>query len=138
MREEAPLAKTVRINRLFDAYRNLLTEKQRTFLHHYFQEDYTLGEIAEQFAISRQAVYEHIKRAEQVLEDCEAKLQLVRRQDERRAIFARLREVAATLPDGRQAAVAELVRELERLETAGDGPSGAEQAEHAGSGYGRT
>jgi hypothetical protein len=137
MREEAPLAKTVRINRLFDAYRNLLTEKQRTFLHHYFQEDYTLGEIAQQFAISRQAVYEHIKRAEQVLEDYEAKLQLVRRQDERRLILDRLREAAETLSDGRLAAIAELVRELERLETAGEEPSGADPADHAGADDGR-
>lgn len=128
MQEEAPLAKTVRINRLFDVYRNLLTEKQRTFLHHYFQEDYSLGEIAEWFAISRQAVYEHIKRAEQALEDYEAKLQLVRRQEARQALIDRLGSEAATLPDDRKAVITELLRELERVDMAGDFP-GTEPAE---------
>lgn len=132
MREEAPLAKTVRINRLFDAYRELLTEKQRTFMHHYFQEDYSLGEIAEWFMISRQAVYEHIRRAEQALEDYEAKLQLVRRQDARRALLARLRAEAEALAGGRKAAITALVRELERLE-AGELPA----AEPAGQPPGR-
>jgi hypothetical protein len=116
MRDEAPLAKTVRMNRLFDAYRSLLTEKQRTFLYQYFAEDFTLGEIAEGFSISRQAVYEHIKRAGQLLEDYEAKLQLVRRQDARRAVYGRLRDAIAGLPADRQAAIGRLIGELERLE----------------------
>jgi len=134
VRDEAPLAKTVRMNRLFDAYRHLLTEKQRTFLYQYFAEDLTLGEIAETFSISRQAVYEHIKRAEQALEDYEAKLQLVRRQDARRALFGRLREEIAALPAGKRASIGRLIAELERLETTDDatGAPTAEEPEKAG------
>ncbi|RED65991.1 YlxM family DNA-binding protein [Cohnella lupini] len=73
------LEKTNRINVLYDFYGALLTEKQQTFIKCYFQDDYTLGEIAAEFQISRQAVYEHLKRAEQVLEDYESKLGLVDR-----------------------------------------------------------
>ena len=56
--EPDALAKTNRINMLFDFYELLLTEKQQTFLKYYFHDDYSLGEIAAEFDISRQAVYE--------------------------------------------------------------------------------
>lgn len=79
MHGQNALEKTNRINVLFDFYGPLLTEKQQTFLKCYFHDDYSLGEIAADFDISRQAVYEHLKRAEQVLEDYEAKLRLAAR-----------------------------------------------------------
>ncbi|MBD0380386.1 putative DNA-binding protein [Paenibacillus sedimenti] len=80
------LEKTNRINLLFDFYEPLLTEKQRTFLELYFHDDYSLGEIAENFEISRQAVYEHIKRAEQTLQEYENKLKLLHKHEQRMII----------------------------------------------------
>lgn len=95
-RERDALAKTNRINMLFDFYKPLLTEKQRTYLTYYFHEDYSLGEIAEQFSVSRQAIYEHIKRAETVLEDYEEKLQLLAKHERRTAKAKQLaREIGA-------------------------------------------
>ncbi|NIK75654.1 hypothetical protein FHS15_000754 [Paenibacillus castaneae] len=79
--EPDALSKTTRINQLFDFYEPLLTEKQRTFLKYYFHDDFSLGEIAAEVGISRQAVYEHIKRAEQVLESYESKLSLLVRHE---------------------------------------------------------
>lgn len=114
--QDEVLDKTVRINLLFDFYQSLLTEKQQTFLKCYFHDDYSLGEIASEFNISRQAVYEHIKRAEHVLEEYEAKLQLVRKHSERRALTDQLR----ALSDRLQGPVAEELRRLaeqfERIE----------------------
>ena len=75
--EPDALAKMTRINLLFDFYEPLLTDKQRTFLKYYFHDDFSLGEIAAESGISRQAVYEHVKRAEQVLETYESKLKLL-------------------------------------------------------------
>jgi len=89
MKDEA-LAKTTQINLLFDFYEPLLTEKQRTFLSHYFHDDFTLGEIAENFGISRQAVFEHIRRAESTLHDYEAKLGLLRKHEQRRKLLQQL------------------------------------------------
>lgn len=77
MPDDEVLEKTNRMNLLVDFYEPLLTEKQRTFLKLYVHDDYSLGEIAENFEISRQAVYEHIKRAEQMLEEYEDKLGLL-------------------------------------------------------------
>ncbi|GKS80890.1 UPF0122 protein [Ligilactobacillus pabuli] len=72
------LAKTNRINALFDFYEGLLTSKQMQYIGFYYQDDYSLGEIAENFAVSRQAVYDNIKRTEQTLENYEDKLHLYR------------------------------------------------------------
>jgi len=94
-RERDALEKTNRINLLFDFYEPLLTEKQRTFLSFYFHEDYSLGEIAEQFNVSRQAIYEHIKRAETVLEEYEAKLQLLAKHERRKAVAERIADELA-------------------------------------------
>jgi predicted DNA-binding protein YlxM (UPF0122 family) len=79
--EPDALSKTTRINLLFDFYEPLLTEKQRTFLKYYFHDDFSLGEISAESGISRQAVYEHIKRAEQALEGYESKLKLLERHE---------------------------------------------------------
>ncbi|UJF36313.1 putative DNA-binding protein [Paenibacillus hexagrammi] len=90
------LEKTNRINLLFDFYEPLLTEKQRTFLKLYFHDDYSLGEIAENFEISRQAVYEHIKRAEQTLGDYEDKLKLLDKHEQRMKLRGELMQVLDT------------------------------------------
>jgi len=95
---ENALEKTNRVNVLYDFYGPLLTDKQQTFLKCYFHDDYTLGEIAADFQISRQAVYEHIKRAEQVLEDYESKLGLVDRHVRLSAGIDLLESQIAALP----------------------------------------
>ncbi len=52
------LEERVRVANLLDIYGMLLTEKQRRILARYMLEDYSLGEIAEEEGISRQAVHE--------------------------------------------------------------------------------
>lgn len=96
MSQENRLEKTNRINLLFDFYEQLLTEKQQTFLKYYFHDDFSLGEIAGEFEISRQAVYEHIKRAEQVLESYEEKLGLLSKYEVRVRELDKFREMVET------------------------------------------
>lgn len=76
MTENNELIKTMRMNYLFDFYQGLLTEKQRNYLELYYLQDYALSEIAETFHVSRQAVYDNIKRTDELLEEYETKLQL--------------------------------------------------------------
>ncbi|MDU2065163.1 MAG: YlxM family DNA-binding protein [Sporomusaceae bacterium] len=84
------LEKVLKISLLYDFYGALLTEKQQTCVElHYFQ-DLSLSEIAEQLTVSRQAVYDLLKRAEQILAEHEAKLQLAARHDQERQV---LREI---------------------------------------------
>ena len=64
----------VYLNRLYSIYKQMLTEKQNEILALYLEEDFSLGEISEELNISRQAVHDAIKRSEQLLQDYEAKL----------------------------------------------------------------
>lgn len=71
--------KIVQIALLFDFYGQLLTEKQREIVDMYYNNDLSLGEISEQQGISRQGVYDSLKRAEKTLNEYEGKLGLVDR-----------------------------------------------------------
>lgn len=66
----------VRTGLLYDFYEKLLTEKQKTVLGFYLNDDYSLAEISEKIKISRQAVHDIIKRTTHKLEDFENKLGL--------------------------------------------------------------
>lgn len=70
------IEKTNRMNALFEFYAALLTDKQMNYIELYYADDYSLAEIAEEFGVSRQAVYDNIKRTEKILEDYERKLHM--------------------------------------------------------------
>ena len=70
------IEKTNRMNALFEFYAALLTDKQMNYIELYYADDYSLAEIAEEFGVSRQAVYDNIKRTEKTLEDYEMKLHM--------------------------------------------------------------
>ena len=58
---------------LFDYYGDLLTERQQTCFDLYYNQDLSLGEIAEEAGISRQGVYDTIARAKASLKTMEDK-----------------------------------------------------------------
>lgn len=71
------LAGRLRITRLFDVYGRLLTDRQQRLLRLYFHDDLSLSEIAERFAVTRQAVYDALRRSTEELERLEDVLRLV-------------------------------------------------------------
>ncbi|MFD1392780.1 putative DNA-binding protein [Lacticaseibacillus jixianensis] len=71
------IEKNNRMNSLFEFYGALLTDKQHAYLELYYGDDYSLGEIATEFDVSRQAVYDNIRRTEASLEEYESKLHLL-------------------------------------------------------------
>jgi len=64
---------------LFDFYGAVLTATQREFFDLYYNQDLSLGEIAENEGITRQGVRDAIRRAELSLSEMEEKLGLFRR-----------------------------------------------------------
>ncbi len=104
----------MRINSLFDFYQSLLTPKQRNYMALYYLDDYSLGEIAEEFQVSRQAVYDNIKRTEQMIEEYEAKLLLFERYIKRQELLEKLREAIAN--ENEHSKALPLITSLEKLD----------------------
>ena len=73
------MGKDLNIARLFDFYGDLLTENQANMIDLYYNEDLSLGEIAEPAGISRQGVRDAIVRGENQLKEFEEKLGLSKR-----------------------------------------------------------
>ena len=105
---------------LFDFYGELLTAKQRSYFHLHYNEDLSLSEIAEQEGISRQGVWDIIRRAEEALRQKEAKIGLVGRyaaQRDRAAALAEDLQELLPLTEGRARELAENIgRGIEELQ----------------------
>ena len=104
---------------LLDFYGELLTGKQRECFDLHFNEDLSLSEIAEQLGISRQGVWDNIRRAQAAMEDIEEKTGLIRRFLESKDSLERLREYMrqlCELTEGRAGQLArEAAKEIETL-----------------------
>lgn len=61
---------------LFEYYKELLTDKQIETFVCYYNEDYSLSEIASEFNVSRNAVWDTLKKVISLLEYYESKLKL--------------------------------------------------------------
>ena len=84
------------MNALFEFYSILLTTKQMNYMELYYADDYSLGEIAEEFEVSRQAVYDNIKRTEKILEDYEKRLHMYSDYMVRRQVYGQFQEYIAS------------------------------------------
>ncbi|PYZ97991.1 hypothetical protein CR205_05185 [Alteribacter lacisalsi] len=103
--------KTIRINYLYDFYQSLLTGKQNNYMRMYYLDDWSLGEIADHFQVSRQAVYDNIRRTEALLEEYEEKLSLFERYQERSGLMKKLRSL---IEDGKDRE--DILRVLQKVE----------------------
>lgn len=104
------LEKTTRVNFLFDFYHELLTEKQQKYMKMYYLEDLSLSEISELFSVSRQAVYDNIKRTEAMLESYEEKLHLYDKFSKRSVI---IEEIEKKLEDPELVSLLQKLKELD-------------------------
>lgn len=93
------LERVVRMGILYHLYGPLLTERQQTLVDLYFFQDLSLGEIASQYKISRQAVHDNLRRAQETLEGCEAQLHMEKRIEEIQRHLLQLQEEIRPLLD---------------------------------------
>lgn len=108
------------ISMLLDFYGQMVTKRQFEILDLHYNSDYSFGEIAEQLNISRQGVYDNIKRGKASLLDLEQKLGLVRRfseqADRAREIYKQLGVIDVTKLDENErkamAAVEEVIKKI--------------------------
>lgn len=73
--------KNMRYCLLLDFYGEVLSDNQREMMDLYYNEDFSLSEIADEIGITRQGVRDAIRRAEDALDSLEEKLGLIARFD---------------------------------------------------------
>ena len=67
----------VKLNNLYDIYKELLTQKQKDYFEDYYQNNLTLSEIAENNQVSRNAIHKQLKEVVKLLENYEEKLKIL-------------------------------------------------------------
>ena len=102
------MPKDLYISALLDVYGSFLSEKQRTLAEYYFNDDLSLGEIAENEGITRQGVSDFIKRAQQQLYKMESDCGYCEK-------FIKLRTLADNLKAGDEAAKTEMIKIIENI-----------------------
>lgn len=94
------MAKDLSISVLMDFYGELLTPKQLEALDSYYNQDLSLGEIAEEMEVSRQGVRNFIKTGEAHLVEFEDKLNLAERFININKTADEMSKVINSLPEG--------------------------------------
>ncbi len=84
---------------LFDYYGDLLTERQRSCVDLRYNQDLSLGEIAQELGVSRQGVFDNLSRAEALLRNMEEKTGCVRRALQARKAVSQILDAAGRLAD---------------------------------------
>lgn len=98
-------------------YGPLLTENQSEMLKLYCDEDYSLTEIAQQYAVSRQSVYDTLNRAILTLSAAEEKLHWASASENRQKELRKLCEKVKALPveTSGEASKEEILTDLKKL-----------------------
>lgn len=91
------MEKIVRQSMLYDFYGELLTEHQKKIYEEIVMEDLSYSEIAKLNNISRQGVYDLVRRCDKILEDYEEKLQLVSKFEKAKTDVKRINNIANEL-----------------------------------------
>lgn len=100
---------------LYDFYGSLLTSKKRHVMELYHEENLTLSEIAEETGVSRAAVHDSLKSAEQKLEEYEDKLGMVAKLMAQEKAFRRIRSLLAESQATCGEEIDGILTELERV-----------------------
>ena len=107
--------KVFEVSLLLDFYSPILTEPQRAALELFYQEDLSLGEIAQETGITRQAVRDRLIKGERALRDMEEKLGLVHRFGDNRRVLPEVIAALRNLQEKTGVEVGEIVAAVEGL-----------------------
>ena len=97
---------------LLDYYGGMLTDKQRECCDMRFNQDMSLGEIAETLGVSRQAVFDNLSRTEALLRRMEENIGCVKRDIAVRSAAREILEAAAVLDTSSDPSVSALAKRI--------------------------
>lgn len=75
---------------LYDFYEGLLTDRQKSYFEAYYFNDMTLQEIATDFNVSRNAIFDSLKKVFEALDNYEETLKLALKYKQRNALYDEL------------------------------------------------
>ena len=102
------MGKDLAFSALLDVYGRFLSQKQKSLTEHYYNEDLSLSEIAENEGITRQGVSDNIRRAENKMLSWEKECGFCES-------FLRLKELVETAEKGEKKAIKEILEIIEKL-----------------------
>ena len=91
-KQEHIIEERIELSMLYDFYGALLKENQQRIFEASILEDYNFSEIAQEEGITRQGVYDIVKRATRQLKFYEEKMGLVTRFREQKILVGKLRD----------------------------------------------
>ena len=97
---------------LFDTYGSMLTEKQRSCFDMRYNQDLSLGEIADELGVSRQAVNDNLTRTEALLRRMEENIGSVKRDMMIRRAVRELLDAATVLGTSSDPAVQAVAQQI--------------------------
>ena len=97
---------------LLDYYGAMLTDRQRECFDMRYNQDMSLGEIAQELGVSRQGVYDNLSRAETVLRNMEEKTGFLRRDEKVRSTAQQIIRAAEMLSASKDPEVGKLARQI--------------------------
>lgn len=106
--------KMLEIENLYYQYSSLLTDKQRDILSMHYEEDLSLGEISKILDISRQGVFDSLKRSEIALREYEDKLGLVDKMKKIESKLDKIEDVISSLCSN-QDEIRDIIEEIREL-----------------------
>ncbi|MGL5054688.1 MAG: YlxM family DNA-binding protein [Fusobacteriaceae bacterium] len=86
------LDEVLEVSVLLNYYKNLLTDKQRDYLVEHLEDDMSLSEIAKKHEVTRQAVYDNIKRGVKTLYEYEKKIGFYKKECEIEELLEKLKK----------------------------------------------
>lgn len=102
------MGKDLAFSALLDVYGRFLSQKQKSLTEHYYNEDLSLSEIAENEGITRQGVSDNIRRAENKMLSWEKECGFCES-------FLRLKELVEDAEKGEKKAIKEILEIIEKL-----------------------
>ena len=97
---------------LYEYYGALLTDRQRECFELRYNQDLSLGEIAQELGISRQGVHDNLTRTEALLHNMEEKTGCVRRDRACRRTAQKILELAKQLEANENSQISDLARQI--------------------------
>ena len=97
---------------LYDYYGALLTDRQRECFELRYNQDLSLGEIAQELRISRQGVHDNLTRTEALLHNMEEKTGCVRRDLACRKAAGKIQRLAQQFIGHNDPTVSDLARQI--------------------------